>query len=218
MSSIDIASEVAAFRSWQWQAQRFEKPFSQLGEYEFIAELARFVKTIRPELLLSVSEAAIIDNVSGNDAHSRHYKMLIEMLTELNNLQAPIELVQLQNEAWIGIPPTENTIDKPVKEILALGYDLDAPDTIVATGDTNPIWTNWPQLVEVSKDRRGKLLQQSDIYWLIFKVYLENGVRSLGVYSLSGQDDWLQSNSNLFDISNNPMPSFFRVQDLILDY
>jgi GH35 family endo-1,4-beta-xylanase len=218
MPLIDLGGELAAFQVW-WD-DNFNIPFAKLGGVNFLADLGNFVIEVRGDnkLELVYTEDSIIDNVSGNEKHALHYRKFFEMLKALKQSGAPVKYVDLENGGWIGIPPTEETINQPIKEIQALGFEIESPETIVATGDTNPIWTNWPQTTEVSDTEAGKLIQQGDVYYLIFKTYLDNGIPNLGTHSLTDHEDWLQSRSDLFDIGGNPKPAFFRIQDLILNY
>ena len=211
ITEIDLASEVAAWL--YFRKSEVEEFYKALGEEEFLARLAVFVKTIKPDLKLIITEDLIIDpyNEENNPEYVQHYNLFFEMLEKLRELNAPIDAVKFENTTWIGAPPTEESITKAINKVKELGYEVAAPDTIVAATPDNPIWTNWPPTVEVGDNEAARLRQQAEVYHTILSTYLECGATELGLHSVTYEGDWLKASANIFDEDNQPKIAYYAI-------
>ncbi len=209
MQEIDVATEMAAYRIFR--AQEFADLYQNIGGDQFLADLAIFVKQVRPDLKLRITEDLITDYQPGNANFSSHYNMFMTMLTQLKQSQAPIDKVKLENSFWIGAPPTQSSISTPLQAIQKMGYKIGAPDTIFAINPTNPMWTTaagWKQTSGLDEP----LCQQALDYYLVCSTYLANGARELGLHSITDNQGnyWLPS-GDIISKNGSPKLSYYTI-------
>jgi len=214
ISKIDLATEIAAFQ--MFRSDEFNGPFAKLGGADFLVELAAFAKQIKPDIKLMMTEDMIIDGRTDIADFNNHYRLFFNLLRDLKTKNALVDGVKFEDTLWVGSPPTEQSILKPISEAKALGYEIEAPDLIVGIGAKNPIWTNWPARVKTgTQEEMNK--QQAMTYGLVLNSYLKAGIKSFGFHSVTYDKDWLKADSNIFDQSGNPKLAEFELMKVVSD-
>jgi hypothetical protein len=214
---VDIAGELIAHQLWGPTPKAVER-FQQLGGVSFLAELATFLKQVRPDLKLRVTEDLINFNCSCyqnaySGIYTRQYDAFFKLLQDLQDLQAPVDEVKIEANLWIYTPPDPEFIAETLKKIQSYGYDLSSPDTIVGVGKYPPYTGSVPPVTQTPLPEGVNAFQkQAEIYALVLDAYLDAGAKNFGFGSASWDTD------DIFDDSLMPKLAYYAVVKTLYEH
>lgn len=214
---VDVAGELIAHKLYGPTPQIVAR-YQELGGTAFLADLAKFLKQVRPDLKLRITEDLIKYNcLSYQDSYggiyTQQYDDFFAFLQELSELQAPIDEVMIENNMWIYTPPDREFIDETLKKILDLGFEISTPDTVVGIDEFPPYMDSIPQvtLTPITEDMT-VYEKQSEIYALVLDAYLDAGAENFGFGSaVSGTGD-------IYDDSLMPKLAYYAVVKTLYEH
>ncbi len=203
IKEIDLISELAGFSQWH---QEDYNTFNNIGGLNFIHDLAVSVKQLRPDMKLIATEDMII-NPNKTSKFQNSYDTFFSILQQIKDNGTPLDEVKFEDDIWVNAPPTEQSISIPLQRVTSLGFNIAGPDTVIATGDKDPSWANWPatkKLVTLNEEPGA----QAQILYLLFTTYFKNGAKEIGL-QFPTNPDWMGTNGNVFTADGQPTPMFF---------
>jgi hypothetical protein len=215
IQEIDLCSELIAYILWGPQNLDFASKFNMLGGITFLKELADFSKEISPNVKLSFAEDLVYYNYPEykgyfNGIYVRQYNEFFKTLENMKQDGVSVDMATIENNLWIYAEPDINLVKTTLGKILAMGYDVGSPDTLVTIGQKHFYSPDiFPQVTPLKQGETPES-KKAIIYQDILQAYLESGINSFGLHSVSMFDTATgDAYFNIIDEYGKPRESYY---------
>jgi len=193
--------------------------YSELGGRKIIIDVFIWAKEANPSVKLYIVDEPILD--TNNDAVRQNVANFLQLLEYLKKIGTPIDGVETENNFWIYAPPNKQNMKTLLSQIKDKGYEIVAPEMVVAISDKFPVWPERPRTVQSISN---KLVAQAEIYRETLEAYLEVGCSQFGLFSgtdaitLFTEIGYPDAESEILDKNYQPKPAYYSLWDVLLKY
>jgi GH35 family endo-1,4-beta-xylanase len=189
-----------------------------LSPAELVHQVAVWVKEVDPSAKTTVVEEPIFDTTNPNAKWMWDY-FYNEYLPELSRLNAQnpvIDSIIGENNYWIGEPQDWDRIDTAIKKIQDAGFEIGGAETMIVTGPV-PINPSEYRKALVPLDNPEQM--QAIMFKELFKLYLNNNVRTFGLGAFSDSVVWTtdlpDASPAMFDKNSKPKLAYFVIMQIL---
>lgn len=216
INMIAVECELIAWELWGENPSKNRERFESLGGIDFLAELAFFVKQIKPEIKLILIEDLIYYNCPCyKDLYDGIYmqqdKMFFELLAELKEKNAPIDGAMTENNMWIFAPPDKDLIAKTLQRIKEAGYEIAPSESIVGIENHPPFSEGYIPPITITPVQE-PYKKQAEIYAMLLDVTLSQGAKYFGFGSAS------DGTADIFDENQKPKMAYYETLRVLYEY
>ncbi len=181
-------------------------PFLQLGGVDIMEKAYGWAHETSPDAtLIFIDDHILLNKMVGDHAPNQPHwnQVFFRIISELKNRNAPIDVIDIENNFWIYNPPDPEFMRSQLRRIEAAGYINYAPEVTVLTSDQFP-WTSIQSQKQVQVTN--PIAAQALIYQQTLQVYLDLGIPWFGLGGLSDRFSFWQYSG------------FTEVRAMMLDY